>query len=202
MSGGDGTPSVTSKGPEQKSARSGSGPSTLVIALVALLVVALVGCGWLVKVNRDKDADVKAGQDRAKIVEELQAEKKADQDAVTAAKAFVTKVTTYSYQPGQHDFAWVKELLNEKVRTELEQRAADLQKAIVASKTSAKGEVVDAMGRVVDATQVEVLAFVDQGITDPSGKVSVEESAIRLVMKKVDEAWRVDSLTFLNKVGA
>ncbi|NGZ99894.1 hypothetical protein G5V59_05515 [Nocardioides sp. W3-2-3] len=72
----------------------------------------------------------------------------------------------------------------------------------MASKTSAKGEVVDAMGRVVDATQVEVLAFVDQGITDPSGKVSVEESAIRLVMKKVDEAWRVDSLTFLNKVGA
>ncbi|WP_278256027.1 hypothetical protein [Nocardioides convexus] len=61
---------MTSKGPEQKSARPGSGPSTLVIALVALLVVALVGCAWLVKVNRDKDADVKAGQDRAKIVEE------------------------------------------------------------------------------------------------------------------------------------
>ena len=199
---GDGTPSVTSKGPDTKPGRSGSGPSTLVIALVALLLVALVGCGWLVKLNRDKDADVKAAHDRAKVIDELRAEKKADQEAVSAAKAFVTKVTTYSFQPGQHDFAWVEELLNEKVRTQLQQRSADLQKAIVASKTSAKGEVVDAMGRVVDASQVEVLAFVDQAITDPSGKISVEESAIRLVMKSVDDKWRVDTLTFLNKVGA
>lgn len=195
-----GAPSVTSKGPD--TGPRSSGPSTLVIALVALLVVALAGCAWLVKTNRDQDADIKAAQDRAKVIDELEAEKKADEQAVAAARAFVTKVTTYSWEEGKHDFAWVKELLDEEVRGPLEERAEDLKKAIVASKTSAKGEVVDAMGRVVDATQVEVLAFVDQGITDPSGKVSVEESAIRLVMKRVDDTWRVDTLTFLNKVGA
>ena len=132
----------------------------------------------------------------------LQAEKKANEDAVTAAKAFVAKVTTYSYKPGEHDFAWVEELQNEKVRTQFEERVDDLQRAIETSKTSAKGQVVEAMGRVVDETQVEVLAFVDQAITDPSGEVSVEESSITLTMKLDGKSgeWEVDTLTFLNQV--
>ncbi len=195
MSEESSTPSLTSKGPDPVR----SGPGTLVIALAAVLLVALVACAWLLVDNRSKGSDLDAARAQA---QELTAEQKADQGAVNAAKAFVGKVTTYSYEEGKHDFDWVKDLQNDKVRAQFEERVADLKAAIEKSKTSAKGEVVDAAGRVVDKTQVEVLAFVDQAITGPDGKVSVEESTIRLVMKLVDDTWRVDTLTFLNQVGS
>ena len=157
-----------------------------------MLSLGLTACG--------DDGDDEAGlRDQIRT---LQAEKKANEDAVTAAKAFVAKVTTYSYKAGEHDFGWVEELQNEKVRSQFEERVDDLKKAIETSRTSAKGQVVEAMGRVVDETQVEVLAFVDQAITDPSGEVSVEESSITLTMKLDEDSgdWQVDTLTFLNQV--
>lgn len=180
-------------GPESK------GPGNLVIALAAALVVALAACAWLLVDNR-RDADDAA--DARSQARELQAEKDANKDAITAASAFVTKATSYSWEEGKHDFAWIDELQNEQVRERLEQNAEDLKKAIEVSKTSAKGEVVQAAGRVVGAEQVEVLAYYSQAITDDSGDVSVQDGSILMTMKLVGGDWKVDSLQFLSQVGA
>lgn len=184
--------SSSTKGPER------TGPGNLVIALAAALVVALAACAWLL-VDRQGGDD---GADARGQVRELQAEKDANKAAITAASAFVTKATSYSYEEGKHDFAWIEELQNEQVRERLEKNAADLKKAIEVSKTSAKGQVVEAAGRVVSAEQVEVLAYYSQAITDDSGDVSVQDGSILMTMKLVGADWKVDSLQFLSQVGS
>ncbi|NYI47115.1 Mce-associated membrane protein [Nocardioides aromaticivorans] len=176
----------------------GAGPGNLVIALAAALVVALAACAWLL-VDRQSGDD---GADARSQVRELQAEKAANKDAITAASAFVTKATSYSYEDGKHDFAWIDELQNKEVRERLEKNVADLKKAIEVSKTSAKGQVVEAAGRVVSAEQVEVLAYYSQAITDDSGEVSVQDGSILMTMKLIGADWKVDSLQFLSQVGS
>lgn len=187
---------ASTTGPER------SGPGNLVIALAAALVVALAACAWLLVDNRNKADDIEAGSDARSQVRELQAEKDANKEAITAASAFVTKATSYSYKEGQHDFAWIDELQNDQVRERLEKNAEDLKKAIELSKTSAKGQVVEAAGRVVGAEQVEVLAYYSQAITDDSGAVSVQDGSILMTMKLVGSDWKVDQLKFLSEVGS
>jgi Mce-associated membrane protein len=183
-----GTPDVVSQ-PKQ-------GPGNLVLALAAALVVALGACVWLA-VSAGGSGDEESLRERVSV---LEAEKAANQEAIEAASAFVARVTTYSFEEGQHDLDWVDDLQNEEVREQFRERVADLQRTIVASKTSAKGEVTQSAGRVVDDSRVEVLAFVDQAITDQSGEVSVEQSSINLTMTLVGGEWKVDTLTFLNAV--
>lgn len=183
-----GTPDIVSEAKK--------GPGNLVLALAAALVVALGACAWLVVSGADS-GDEESLRER---VSALEAEKTANKEAIEAASAFVARVTTYSWEEGQHDLDWVDDLQNAEVREQFRERVADLQKTIVASKTSAKGQVTQSAGRVVDDSQVEVLAFVDQAITDQSGDVSVEQSSINLTMKLVGGEWKVDTLTFLNAV--
>ncbi|KRB75841.1 hypothetical protein ASE01_12335 [Nocardioides sp. Root190] len=173
------------------------GPGNLVLALAAALVAALAVCVWLAVSGGGSGADEDSLRDK---VSALEAEKTANKDALEAASAFVARVTTYSFEDGKHDLDWVEDLQNEEVREQFRERVADLQATIVASKTSAKGQVTQSAGRVVDESQVEVLAFVDQAITDQSGEVSVEQSSINLTMKLVGGEWKVDTLTFLNAV--
>lgn len=188
--------SPSTKGPER------TGPGNLVIALAAALVVALAACAWLLVDNRKKADDIAAGADARGQVRELQAEKAANKDAITAANAFVAKATSYSYEEGKHDFAWIDELQNKEVRERLEKNVAGLKKAIEVSKTSAKGQVVQAAGRVVSPEQVEVLAYYSQAITDDSDEVSVQDGSILMTMKLVGADWKVDSLEFLSQVGS
>lgn len=174
-----------------------TGPGNLVIALAAALVVALAACAWLLVDGQGSDE----GADARSQVRELQAEKDANKDAITAANAFVAKATSYSHEEGQHDFEWIDELQNAEVRDRLQKNAEGLKKAIELSKTSAKGQVVEAAGRVVSAEQVEVLAYYSQAITDDSGEVSVQDGSILMTMKLVGGDWKVDELQFLSEVG-
>ncbi|WP_435769189.1 hypothetical protein [Nocardioides sp. SYSU DS0651] len=167
----------------------------LLVALVAVLVACLGVGAWLVVENREQSEDIAQLRERARL---LSAEQEAEQDALAAARAFVAEVTTYSYKRGEHDFDWVDELHDPEVRERYEPVVADLQRAIRRNRTTARGQVVESAARVVDPTQVEVLAFVDQALTDPSGEVSVEQSSITLTMKLVDGEWRVDEIGFLN----
>ncbi|HWI42565.1 MAG TPA: hypothetical protein VNS81_03025 [Nocardioides sp.] len=174
------------------------GPGTLVLALVAALVVSLGFLAWLVKENNDESGEADRAQHQAQVLDE---EKQAGQDAIKAAGVFVGKVTTYSYKPGQHDFAWVDELNDPKVRDRYQPVVKDLQRTIVASRTTAKGHVIESAARIIDRTQVEVLVVLEQAITGPDGKVSVEQPSITVTMKKVDGTWKVDELRFLNSLG-
>ena len=86
-----GTPDVVSQ-PKQ-------GPGNLVLVLAAALVVALGACVWLA-VSAGGSGDEESLRDRVSV---LEAEKAANQKAIEAASAFVARVTTYSFEEGQHD---------------------------------------------------------------------------------------------------
>lgn len=185
--------SSSTKGPER------SGPGNLVIALAAALVVALAACAWLLVDNRQKADSAAEARGQAR---QAQTEKDASRDAIAAAQTFVAAATSYSYEQGKHEFEWIDEIQDQQVRERLEKNVAALKNAIEVSKTSAKGEAVQAAGRVVSAEQVEVLIAYSQVITDDTGEVSGRDGSILLTMRLVGAEWKVDKLEFLNEVGS
>lgn len=170
-------------------------PRSVSVALAGVVVALLAAGGWLLKEGDERADELAEAREQLQV---LEAEERAGREALKAAAVFVGKVTTYSYKEGEHDFAWVEELNDPDVRARYEPVVADLQRTIVASRTTAEGRVVDSAPRVIDQSQVEVLAFVDQAITDRAGEVSVEQSSITVTMKRVDGEWRVEELRFLN----
>ena len=110
----------------------------------------------------------------------------------------LVEITTYSWKDGEHDFAWLDKIASSELRDKLAPNVEGLQKAIVDGRVTAQGTVVDAAGRAVDESQVEVLAFVDQAITDEENKdVKIEEQRVSMTMKLHQGAWLVDRLELL-----
>ena len=173
-----------------------SGPSNLVIALVAALVAALVVIGW-------QAIDGRGGSDDSS---DAQSDTASGQEALEVAKALLLEITSYSWKDGEHDFAWVDQLESKELKSRLAPNVPDLQKRIVEGKVTAKGKVIDAMYRVVEKTQVEVMAFVDQAIADETSKdVKIEEQRVSMTLKLVDGQWvtsRLDLLSGTNSPAA
>jgi Mce-associated membrane protein len=168
----------------------------LLIALVAALVASLAVIGWLVTQERGASDDLADARSRAQA---LSAQDDAEKAALEAAKEVLVQITTYSWKDGEHDFAWLDKIANAELKEKLAPNVGDLQKAIVDGQATAKGQVVDAAGRVVDDSQVEVLAFVDQAITDEtSADVKIEEQRVSMTMKLVSGSWLVDRLELLS----
>lgn len=171
-------------------------PGTLVIALVAALVAALAVAGWQALERRDSSSDLKEARSR---VQTLSAEGEVGKDALEAAKSVLLEITTYSWKDGEHEFAWVDRIEGAELKQQLAPNVPKLQAAIVDGKVTAQGQVVDAVPRVVDKSQVEVLAFVDQAITDETSKdVKIEEQRVSMTLKLVDGKWLVDRLELLS----
>ncbi|TNM43310.1 hypothetical protein FHP29_06375 [Nocardioides albidus] len=166
------------------------GPWALLCALLLAVGLLATGCG--------SASDDKALEDALAKVDELSARDDAEKAAVAAAKEVLVQVTSYSWKDGEHDFAWLDRLSNAELKEKLAANVAKLQEAIVDGKVTAKGQVVDAAGRVVDETQVEVLAFVDQVITDDHNPdVKVDQQRVSMTMKLVKGEWLVDRLDVL-----
>lgn len=176
-------------------------PGTLVVALAAALVVCLAFGVWTMVENRRQAAELAEVRKQAQALSE---EQQAGKDATAAAAAFVAEVTTYSYKKGEHDFAWVDRLNDPEVRERYEPGVPGLQKFIRDSRTRAEGKVIESAARVLDPTQVEVIAFVDQALLDKDdcrGTPCVEESRVALTMRLVDGEWLVQDIRFLNDLG-
>jgi Mce-associated membrane protein len=170
---------------------SSRGPLALLCALLLAVGLLAGGCG--------SGGDDKALKDALAKVDELTARNDAEKAALDAAKKLLVEITSYSWKDGEHDFAWVDKIANAELKDKLAPNVGDLQKAIVEGKVTAKGQVVDAAGRVVDDTQVEVLAFVDQAITDDKNSdVKIEEQRVSMTMKLVKGEWLVDRLDLLS----
>ena len=171
-------------------------PGTLVIALVAALVACLAVGGWLVAKERSAQDDLTTAQSRLASVT---AKDDAAKAALDAAKKVLAQITTYSWKDGEHDFAWLDQIANTELKAKLAPNVSGLQKAIVGGKVTAQGKVVDAAPRAVSARQVEVLAFVDQAITNDTDKdVKIEEQRVSMTMKLVGGSWLVDRLELLS----
>lgn len=178
------------------------GPSNLVLALAAALVAALAVAGWQVVDARNASADLEDARSQLRSLEEqgdLAAEKAASQAALESAQQVLVEITTYSWKEGDHDFAWLDKIAGTELREKLAPNVPALQSAIVKGKVTAQGTVIDSAARVVDATQVEVLAFVDQAITDETNKdIKIEEQRVSMTMTLVDDAWLVERLELLS----
>lgn len=163
----------------------------LVVAL-GLAGALLTGCG-----GDDQQAD-DLKQARAKV-QELTAEDTAADEALAAAKTLLLEITTYSWEEGEHEFAWLDKIAGTELREKLAPNVPLLQEQIVKGKVTAKGQVVESAARVVDTSQIEVIAFVDQAITDETNKdIKVEEQRVSMTMKLVDDQWLVERLELLS----
>ncbi len=177
-----------------------SKPRNLVVALAAALVASLAVTGWLVVQNRGTDGDLKEARERVQV---LSGEQDAEKAALEAAKQVLGEITTYSYKDGEHEFAWLDKIANAELRDKLAPNVSGLQQAIVDGKVTAQGEVLDAVARAVDDSQVEVLAFVDQGILgEDQPDVRIEEQRVSMTMKLTEGAWLVDRLELLSGTNA
>lgn len=166
------------------------GPLALLCALLLAVGVLAAGCG---------SGSDETLEDALAKVDELTARDDAEKAALEAAKEVLAEVTTYSWKDGEHDFAWLDKIANAELKEKLAPNVSGLQQAIVDGRVTAKGQVVDAAARAVDATQVEVLAFVDQAITDDTNAdVKIEEQRVSMTMKLVKGEWLVDRLDLLS----
>lgn len=171
-------------------------PGNLVIGLAALLVACLAVGAWLLVQERSAKDDLGRAQAQ---VQKLTGENEAEQAALGAAKTILAEITSYSWKDGEHEFAWLDKIANTELKDKLAPNVSGLQKAIVDGKVSAKGQVVDAAARAVSGTQVEVLAFVDQALTDETNKdVKIEQQRVSMTMKLVGDTWLVDRLELLS----
>jgi len=157
-----------------------------VTALIGVLLAAVVltGCG--------SDDKLEKAQDQ---VAELKAEQSAGNAALKEARTLLVDMTTYSWKKGKHDFAWVDRLTNADLKDKLAPNVPKLKKLIVKEKVRAQGKILDAAARVVDATQVEIVAFVDQALTrggDP--QVNIDEQRVSMTLVLKDDTWMVDRL--------
>jgi len=171
-------------------------PGNLVIGLAALLVACLAVGAWLLVQERSAQDDLSRAEAQ---VQKLTGENEAEQAALAAAKTILAEVTSYSWKDGEHEFAWLDKIANTELKDKLAPNVSGLQKAIVDGKVSAKGQVVDAASRAISTTQVEVLAFVDQALTDETNKdVKIEQQRVSMTMKLVGGDWLVDRLELLS----
>lgn len=116
-------------------------------------------------------------------------------DAEVAARDAVTRMTTYDWSTVDDDFAWVDDAGTDKFRTYFEGASRDAKAAITALKASATGTVVDSAPKVVDATHVRVLLFVDQEIRAEKQKGSkLDQPRVTMSMVLVDGRWLVDAV--------
>lgn len=174
--------------------------SSTTVALVAALVVALGVIVWLALADRSTGDDLDAARDR---LEQTDARAEAGTSAVEAARVVLGQITTYSYKDGEHDFAWLDKIADPELKKKLAPNVEALQKAIVDGQVTAKGSVLDAVPRVVDDGQVEILAFVDQAISNAADKdVQIEEQRVSMTMKRVAGDWQVERLELLSGTNA
>lgn len=158
----------------------------MALVTIALLVVKVI----------DADGDADAANSRST---EFTAKADAGEAAVKAARQVLADMTTYDYKTIDDDFGWIDQITDPDLHARMAKNVESLTRIIRSSKATAKGEVVDAAPRVVDAKNVEVLAFVDQLIKDAEHKgYKVEEQRISMTMVLDEGEWRVGRLDLLS----
>lgn len=150
----------------------------LVAALGAALVVSLV---LLVAVWHDSAA--RRSIDAAQT------------DALVAARGYAVDVTTYDYQQLDKDFSWIDDGATPAFARQYRDANQPLRSIIEKLKATATGSVSAAAATASSAGKVRVLVFIDQRITNASGKdPKIEHSRVVMDMVKRGGTWLVDDV--------
>jgi Mce-associated membrane protein len=169
-------------------------PQRLVtLLLVAALAVALIAVAML---WRDRQELV----DRAEASED--AHSSAAPAAEEAARAAVTRMTTYDFRTVEKDFSWVEDAGTAEFQETFTGAADDAIEMIKGLRSSAVGTVIDSASAVEDASHVKVLLFVDQELMAVGqDKPSLEESRVTMHMVRQNGRWLVDEVELQNLLG-
>jgi Mce-associated membrane protein len=159
----------------------------LAVALVASLVTVV-----LLWRDRD-DAEDRASRSEALVDAELAAE--------GAARAAVTRMTTYDFRTVEDDFSWIDEAGTDKFRTTFTDAARPVIAYIRSVKATAEGTVVDSAATAADPDHVKVLLYVDQQIRSRGRKgADVDQPRITMQMVRQGGEWLVDEVDVVSLV--
>lgn len=170
------------------------GQRLVVLMLVVALAVALI-------------AAVMLWRDRGELMDRVeQAEDAGSPAAATAAeeaaRAAVTRMTTYDFRTVEEDFSWVDDAGTTGFQETFADATADAVEVIKGLRSSALGTVIDSAATIEDAGSVKVLLFVDQELTAPGQEQpKLEESRVTMQMVRQDGRWLVDEVELQNLLG-
>ena len=167
--------------------------AVLVVALSVALAVALAAVVVVVVLLRADRAERADLEERAA----------AGEAAESAARAAVTRMTTYDAATVEEDFAWVDEIGTTRFRESFAATSDDVIDLVSELGSSAAGTVVDSAATVEDADRVRVLLFVDQELTEPGqderpDETRLEESRVAMEMVRSGDDWLVDEVQIQN----
>lgn len=119
----------------------------------------------------------------------------AEADALDAAQGYATDVTTYDYRHLDKDFAWADDGATSSFAKQYREANKPLCGIIEKLKATAKGTVTEAAATADSDTEVQVLMFIDQRISDKTNKQTrSDKSRVVMSMVKQDGHWLVDDV--------
>ncbi|WP_157895811.1 Mce protein [Mycobacteroides chelonae] len=161
---------------------------TIIVAGVIALL-ALGGCGFL---------GWKLAGDRREMPSESAEVHTAGSQALEAARAFATLLTNVDYRELDRSTAQVLENSTGDFKNAYAKSSADLRQTMVQNKAKATGLVVESAIQSGSATQVTVLLFIDQSVTNVAlSEPRLDRSRVRMTMEKVDGRWLTSKIDLL-----
>ncbi|QQG85820.1 Mce protein [Mycobacteroides chelonae] len=161
---------------------------TIIVAGVIALL-ALGGCGFL---------GWKLAGDRREMPSESAEVHTAGGQALEAARAFATLLTNVDYRELDRSTAQVLENSTGDFKNAYAKSSADLRRTMVQNKAKATGLVVESAIQSGSATQVTVLLFIDQSVTNVAlSEPRLDRSRVRMTMEKVDGRWLTSKVDLL-----
>nr|WP_040796902.1 hypothetical protein [Nocardia higoensis] len=149
-------------------ARRGLVPAVSVLAIVATVAAAYFG--WKVKQHDDLQA--------------------ASDAALAAARAYAVTLTSVDSDNLDRDFAAVLDGSTGEFRDMYTRSSGQLRELLVENKATGQGTVLDAAVKSAGETEVEVLLFIDQTVTNAaSPDPRIDRSRVVMTMQLVDGRW-------------
>lgn len=119
----------------------------------------------------------------------------AEKAALDAAKTSAVSMTSYDYRRLDKDYAWVNDRATADFAKQYREANKPLRGIVEKLKATARGTVSEAAATSESSTEVRVLLFIDQKITNTtSEETRSDRSRVVMLMVKRDGAWLVDDV--------
>jgi Mce-associated membrane protein len=120
---------------------------------------------------------------------------RASAQALATARAYAVTVTSYDYQHLDQNFNDVLDGATGEFKDQYSGASATLKQLIVSAQATAKGTVRDAGVASATRDQVQVVAFVDQSITNAANPAPRQDrNRVTMTLVKIDGRWLVTKL--------
>lgn len=165
--------------PPNPAARTGRRWPKIAVAVALIGALAATGyLGWRYKELRDIDV--------------------AAEQAVAAARDYAEVLTTLDAKDIDAHYNEALDGATGRFKDEYSQGASQLRQILIDNDAAGTGVVLDAAVKSASTSQVEVLLFVDQSITNavnPSPRI--DRNRIQMTMKRIDDRWLASNVDLI-----